>query len=215
MDNAKLILERIKETFNIKSNKDLSDKLGVSYNTLNTWIKRNSVPIDIIDKVVQNRQISFDWLLSGKNKQNIELINKNYYSIPIISLKASAGSAGNQLDSIDLFDETGEKLEVSKVLFKTPPKGTIRAMQVDGYSMIPMLYPDSWILFDESTEYKGDGLYVINWSNILMVKLLQVDLKYGKLKIISKNPDYESWELDLNEDQRTFTIIGKVIRCII
>ena len=214
MDNAKLILERIKETFNVKSNKELSDKLGVSYNTLNTWIKRNSVPIDIIDKVVQKRQISFDWILNGKNLKNIQQSNNDYYSIPIISIKAGAGSSGTNLDAIDIVEDS-KSLKISKTLFKTPPKGEIRAMQVDGYSMIPMLYPDSWILFDESSEYKGDGLYVINWNNILMVKLLQVDLKNGKLKIISKNPDYESWEVDFDEEQRVFSIVGKVVRCVV
>jgi len=80
--------------------------------------------------------------------------------------------------------------------------------------MTPMLYPDSWILFDEQAKYNGDGLYVINYQNILMVKLLQIDFANNKLKIISVNKDYQSWEVD-QDNQEYFSIVGKVIRCII
>lgn len=43
--------------------------------------------------------------------------------------------------------------------------GNIKAIRVDGYSMVPMLLPDSWVIFEERSEFKGDGLYIINYAN--------------------------------------------------
>ena len=209
----------MKEILNVKTDKELTKKWGISYSTLDTWKNRDNIPEKRILDFSFKYQVSSHWLLTGEGdiylkKEKKDESGDDYYSIPIISIKAGAGSSGTNLDAIDIVEDS-KSLKISKTLFKTPPKGTIRAMQVDGYSMIPMLYPDSWILFDESSEYKGDGLYVINWNNILMVKLLQVDLKNGKLKIISKNPDYESWEVDFDEEQRVFSIVGKVVRCVV
>lgn len=48
----------------------------------------------------------------------------------------------------------------------------------------------------------------------LMAKVLQLSPK-GKLKIISVNPNFKSYEIDINETQEHFRIIGKVIKSII
>lgn len=80
--------------------------------------------------------------------------------------------------------------------------------------MIPMLMPESIVIFDtQNNRFKGDGLYVLLWRNVMMVKLLQLTNK-GQLKIVSKNSDYESWEID-HDDQSVFKILGKVVKIII
>lgn len=104
--------------------------------------------------------------------------------------------------------------KADKSFFKTKPKANLKVIQVDGYSMIPMLLPDSFVIFEETYKLDGDGLYVINYSNQLMVKLLQITPD-GKLAIISKNKDYKSFELNFKENNEFFKIIGKVIKCIL
>jgi phage repressor protein C with HTH and peptisase S24 domain len=133
-------------------------------------------------------------------------------NVPVLSIKASAGG-GNNVESVDVF-ESGEVLSVDRSLFKTAPSKRLHAIRVDGYSMIPMLYPDSWVIFEDAQEWSGDGLYIINWRNVLMVKLLQADIEAGKLWIKSVNPDYDSWHVDM-ENQENFRIFGKVVRCVI
>lgn len=214
MGNIKEALQRLQKVYKVSNNRKLSEAIGVNYNTLSTWIKRESIPYDFFNKLVQEESISFDWLLFGKEERHtLQANTTDSYSIPILSITASAGTTGNHLSSIDIFD-TSKRLQVDKVLFKTPPTGTIKALQVDGYSMTPMLYPDSWVLFDETDVYIGDGLYIINWRDILMVKLLQVDLSTGHLRIISTNQAYDSWDIK-PENQEVFLILGKVLRCII
>ncbi|EDO7082833.1 helix-turn-helix domain-containing protein [Campylobacter coli] len=146
-------------------------------------------------------------LNKDRNKQEI-----NFYSIPKLNISASAGS-GNELIGLEEY-ETGEMLELSKAFFKTTPKN-VKAIKVDGYSMIPMLLPDSWVIFEEIHEYQGDGLYILNFDNQLMVKLLQLDPISKVLDIISVNKDYKSYSLDLKDSQVEIIIQGKVLRSII
>ncbi|EAL4739664.1 XRE family transcriptional regulator [Campylobacter jejuni] len=146
-------------------------------------------------------------LNKDRNKQEI-----NFYSIPKLNISASAGG-GNELIGLEEY-ETGEMLELSKAFFKTTPKN-VKAIKVDGYSMIPMLLPDSWVIFEEIREYQGDGLYILNFDNQLMVKLLQLDPISKVLDIISVNKDYKSYSLDLKDSQVEIIIQGKVLRSII
>lgn len=146
-------------------------------------------------------------LNKDRNKQEI-----NFYSIPKLNISASAGG-GNELIGLEEY-ETGEMLELSKAFFKTTPKN-VKAIKVDGYSMIPMLLPDSWVIFEEIHEYQGDGLYILNFDNQLTVKLLQLDPISKVLDIISVNKDYKSYSLDLKDSQVEIIIQGKVLRSII
>ena len=67
---VKEILKRLREIFGVSSNKELADRLSVSYNTLNTWIKRDIIPFEVIQTIVTERQLSYDYVLLGKtNKQ--------------------------------------------------------------------------------------------------------------------------------------------------
>ncbi|HEA6929085.1 LexA family transcriptional regulator [Campylobacter sp. LMG 17559] len=141
------------------------------------------------------------------NKQEI-----NFYSIPKLDISASAGG-GNELIGLEEY-ETGEMLELSKAFFKTIPKN-LKAIKVDGYSMVPMLLPDSWVVFEETHEYQGDGLYILNFDNQLMVKLLQLNPISKILDIISVNKDYKSYSIDLKDSQIELIIQGKVLRSII
>jgi phage repressor protein C with HTH and peptisase S24 domain len=179
----KLNLSEVDFILKIESNRDMYDK----------WIKRNRLP----DKwVMIIRQLSE---------------RPNIINIPKLSITVSAGG-GNNLESIDAFDENGT-LVIDAETLHVKNYSKLKAIRVDGYSMIPILMPDSWVIFNNDTEFKGDGLYVLNWRNILMVKQIQLNSQ-GLFKIISANSAYESYTVD-PDDQSIFHIIGKVIRAII
>ncbi|OSQ26085.1 hypothetical protein CCON61_01375 [Campylobacter concisus] len=60
----------------------------------------------------------------------------------------------------------------------------------------------------------GNGLYLVNFSDRLMVKILQLTLR-DILKIVSVNPNFQSYEISLGETQEHFKIVGKVIKSIV
>ena len=133
----------------------------------------------------------------------------------IRKLSSSVG-AGESVDinGIEIYD-TDVLVPFSRMLFKVCPKNTnrIRCMPVEGYSMVPMLYPDSWVIADVTAKFEGDGLYIINYCDQFMVKLLQKSPD-GALDIISVNQQYKSYHIGAN-DQTEVYIVGKVLRCVI
>ena len=143
---------------------------------------------------------------------DLSFTDENAVFITALNSKVGAG------ESIDINGarvcDTPTKMPFSLTLFKTPPRvKNLRCMQVSGYSMIPTLYPDSWVIFELGCEFLGDGLYVINFGDSLMVKLVQRSPN-GALDIISTNKEYKSYRIDAG-DETSIKIIGKVLRCII
>lgn len=194
---------------------EFGDKLGIKGSKIkDIETGRLKLTADIAELIGDFYPISGWWLLTGKG--NMEPPPKapppisNTLSIPLVSPNAQAGK-GNDISNVRF--EIVETMTISKSLFKTPPTSNVRIIKVDGYSMTPTLYPDSYCIFDEYGEFKTDGLYIINYGNELMVKLLQLD-PFGNLHIKSTNPDYESWVIK-SGDQTHFRIIGKVLRIII
>lgn len=173
--------------------KELSEMLNIPKTTIEKWGQRG-VPSKI-------------WRDYGHNVQ----LNIHTIKVPKLSPLVGAGG-GHNIEAIDSIEQIGE-LVLDVAMFKTTPPKKLFAMQVDGYSMTPMVFPDSLVIFDDTTHFRGDGLYVINWRNTLMVKLLQVNGE-GKMRIIAVNKDYESYTIDI-DDQSVFKIFGKVIRTII
>lgn len=148
------------------------------------------------------------------SKNSPQTLNQDdFYFIPKLNITASAGG-GNELEGLECY-ESGQTLAIDKAFFKAIPSHNIKAIRVDGYSMIPLLFPDSWVIFEEGNEFKGDGLYIINYANQLMVKLLQLNPITNILEIISINKDYKSYEVSVSESQELCLIRGKVLRSII
>ena len=147
-----------------------------------------------------------------ETSHDLSFTDENSLYIRTINSRVGAGESV-EIDGISVID-SGECVAFSTLLFKTPPKlENLRAMQVSGYSMIPMLYPDSWVIVEISPVFEGDGLYVIDFGGAFMVKMVQRSPN-GALDIISTNKEYKSYRIDAG-DETSIKIIGKVLRCII
>ena len=152
--------------------------------------------------------------LVQNNAKNSDLSFTDDNAVFITALNSKVGASESiDINGVEVCD-TETKMPFSLTLFKTPPRvKNLRCMQVSGYSMIPTLYPDSWVIFELGCEFLGDGLYVISFGDSLMVKLVQRSPN-GALDIISTNKEYKSYRIDAG-DETSIKIIGKVLRCII
>lgn len=201
-----LELREMKRKAGFSSQKALSKWANVSEAYITKWKKQGFIPDDIKEKF----ENEFGKLIHHRSTES-DILSQKTVTVTQLSSKVSAGYNVQAIDSVE---KVGELiLDIS--LFKTPPTYKLYAMQVDGYSMIPMIFPDSWVVFDDSKEFRGDGLYIINWDDCLMVKQISATPKKGVIQIISANKDYQSWEVDLNDTQCSFIIFGKVIRTIL
>ena len=206
---------------------DLSEKSGISISTIKKYeagavenftyenLKKissafNVSPSDFLDEFL-SVNVS-DKSINLKSSQLEQIKNDQIY---IRQLSSSVGAGESvDIDGIEIYD-TDILVPFSQMLFKVRPKNTdrVRCMKVDGYSMVPMLFPDSWVIADVTASFAGDGLYIINYCGNFMVKLLQKSPN-GVLHIKSVNKDYESYDIGPDDDVQVY-IVGKVLRCVI
>ena len=193
-------IAKMYQYYGVSNDNQLAQKLGYSSNSaIAQWRKNDKIP----DKYL---------LIISGDKETDNSVVKDGYWIKKLNQKVGAGTSVD-ITEVDVIDED-DKFFVPATFFKTIMKNEkLRMAQVDGYSMVPMLHPDNWVIFEKTKEFKGDGLYVVMYNDNLMVKILQKTPR-GNLYIKSTNKDYESFELDENTCG-SCPIIGKVIKCII
>ncbi len=82
MYNVKILIDKMKQISNVKTNTDLAKELNVSYNTLNTWLKRGKLPQEVIFNFANKHNASLDFLLLDTNieKQENSLFSSNLTS---------------------------------------------------------------------------------------------------------------------------------------
>lgn len=193
-------IAKMYQYYGVSNDNQLAQKLGYSSNSaIAQWRKNDKIP----DKYL---------LIISGDKETDNSVVKDGYWIKKLNQKVGAGTSVD-ITEVDVIDED-DKFFVPATFFKTIMKNEkLRMAQVDGYSMVPMLHPDDWVIFEKTKEFRGDGLYIIMYNDNLMVKILQKTPR-GNLYIKSTNKDYESFELDENTYE-SCQIIGKVIKCII
>lgn len=212
---------------------ELANLAGVSDKTIQRYEKSDdeNLTTNVIKKIAMGLNLNVDVLTQEKvaknvpqSKENMSLNTANLTNsqqqqlqneqIYITSLNSAVGAGESvDIDGIEVFD-SDILIPFSKLLFKTPPNfAKLRCMRVDGYSMIPLLYPDSWVIAEISSQFQGDGLYIINFSGNFMVKMVQKSPN-GVLDIISINKDYKSYTIS-EDNSIEIQIIAKVLRCVI
>ena len=72
-----------------------------------------------------------------------------------------------------------------------------------------VLENDDTILVDHTQITPTDDIYAIRLGDEVFVKRIQ--RLPNKLRVVSVNPDYEPFEIDLSDDNSNFAIIGKVV----
>lgn len=197
-------LKKISAAFNVTPSDFINDELSVDLSVNKS--KKN---------VRQSTNLSVNMSDNLSNLKKTEADQISHDQILIRKLSSAVG-AGESVDinGVEVYD-TDILVPFSQMLFKVRPKKAdrIRCMQVDGYSMVPMLFPDSWVIADVTAKFEGDGLYIINYCDNFMVKLLQKSPD-GTLHIKSVNKDYESYDIGPDDDAQVY-IVGKVLRCVI
>ena len=195
-----------------------------------------NIPVKNLEKIANALSVGSDYFLSSNmsskeikfveqsqnlssnmspNPTKLKPSHQDNEQVNIIKLSSDVGAGESvDIDGIEVYD-TDILVPFAQMLFKTrithPQR--LRCMQVSGYSMVPMLFPDSWVIADVTAKFEDDGLYIVNYAGKFMVKLLQKSPD-GVLHIKSVNKEYDSYDIGPNSDTQVY-IIGKVLRCVI
>ncbi len=210
------IIERLMKYFNVSQSKDLSDLLNVNYATFSTWIRREKIPYELLIELSIKKGISLDWLLVGVTNANLygqetqdenvvisSFANKEHKNVDILAveehLKDKHYLSVSQ-NIIDRFAE-GEKLDELKMV------------TVVGSSMSPTINNGDKVFissFAKDEEIYNSIMYLVLYKNRTYIKRIQINPVDKKVRLISDNDKYETFEIP-KEDLDDFKIIGRIV----
>lgn len=156
----------------------------------------NSLPGGEVLSNLAQADIDINWVLTGQ-------VNKTENSINIYDVEFSAGCGSiiNQENIISTLVLPEDFFDIYGI-----PKKFAAGVKVRGDSMQPRLYDKDIAVLDLSIrQFKNDGTYAFEYDGGCFIKKLQ--LAGDKLKVISLNAEYSSWDI---EQEDLLHIVGQV-----
>jgi phage repressor protein C with HTH and peptisase S24 domain len=125
--------------------------------------------------------------------------------IPVFDIAAAAGSGSYAGDIIQIVGL--EKMWLRKEYGATD---SLEGIRVSGDSMEPTLLDGDVVLVDRNDFVPKDGVYVLRIEENLFVKRL-MRLPKDRIEVISDNPSYSKYIIDLKNPLNDFQVIGKAL----
>lgn len=67
------IIERLLKIYSVKTMKELSIAMGFSSGVVANWKARDTIPFEVLLKIQKEKEVSWDWLIDGKEEQGRKL----------------------------------------------------------------------------------------------------------------------------------------------
>lgn len=196
--------ERLVELRGKLSQQDFAESIGVSKRTIIRYEKEDRLPdAEVVARICEHYNVNPVWLLVGKQSADT-----NYVHIPRYDLTASAGPGS----FIDLEPESGV-IAVDRDWLRHELRvdpSIVNMIVVQGDSMQPTMMSGDTLLVNSNVEQIRDGIYVLRFDGLLMVKRLQRQPK-GQVMVTSDNVAYPPFTVDLSDESTDFAVLGKVI----
>ncbi len=173
--------------------------------------------------ISDNTGCSVDWLLSGEGPMyvNPEMDPRraepdkpkdpnDWIYLPLFDVAAGAGYGTFVEGEEEIVEEViGFSQSWIRRRFLTSPEG-LGLIHVRGESMEPTLRSGDIILVDSKVKEPREGISVLRLDGTVLVKRVMV--RPGKkLEIISDNPAYKPFEIDMRDPPEDFALIGRVL----
>lgn len=174
----------------------------------------------VVMKLLRDYQVNPLWLY-GESKQQrlnpneqdvipktITVDNLGSENILLVNQKAAAGYADNIGDP-----EYYKELPAFGLPLPEYRNASYRGFQVEGYSMMPAIQPDEWIItkaIANTSEVRNGGIYVVVESESIRIKKLINNKDKQSLTLISLNPDYPTDEVAYDEVKELWEFHSKL-----
>lgn len=182
---------------------------GVHDSTLRKYLDGSAQPtVEKLAAIARCSGVSLDWLILGEGamyRPSGEDVS-DLVRIPLLDVNAGAGN-GAYVEQELLLEEVGFSRQWLRQYCYTTPQG-LHLIRVSGESMEPTLRSGEMILVDTKSTEPREGIHVLRLDDALLVKRLHI-LPGRRLKVVSDNPIYEPFEVDLA--QENVAIIGRVL----
>jgi len=216
MDTIGKRLDKAAEIGGFKSRRQMCESIGMSYNTLNTWIKNNKITKAAALQIAKHIPISEEYLMTGVGDPEInrrDNISENTIQIPYYkeTYASAGGGAYNDEEAPKYINLTKRTLEELLGLSSFNGLHLINAV---GDSMTPTIESGDklFILPFEADDRKirEGGIYVISCPFGVFVKRLYPNP--FKKEIVLKSDNKDVAEIVVHGDEMDgCEIVGRVV----
>lgn len=214
-----LIINRIKEFKKFNSDKELSEFLGITPQSLSTWKSRNSIDYDLIFAKCEG--VNLEWLLTGKgemlNSACVEPVivvddkdsdnQPTKQGIPLIPLDAMAGFAigSEQVVAYSTDRYIVPEFDELKVDF---------LIRVKGSSMYPKYNSGDIVackkLALSDIFFQWNKVYVLDTEQGALIKRIRKGSDAEHITLVSDNEKYEPFELEIGQLHAVALVVGVI-----
>jgi phage repressor protein C with HTH and peptisase S24 domain len=214
--NKRITISRKSKGF---TQKILAERLNISLPTMNHYETGKRIPgSDLLARLAEVVECDAGWLLTGveTNAKYLEAspnptdpIMEDFVLVPRYNIEASAGG-GSMVHSEQIVDHLAFKTDWVYKELGTDPKNLLLIHSI-GDSMEPTIRSGDLLLVDrKKSQVKGDGIYLINLADGLMVK--RVEWLLGGSVVIRGDNTLVSREQTLSStDLENLHILGRVV----
>ncbi len=199
---------------------EFAEKLGINNTTADIERGKTKLSGLVIAELLRQFKVNPLWIY-GYSPQKYLSLTQGYVMPKVVSVdaegndnmllvnqRAAAGYPQN-------IHDTGwhAKLPAFNLPLPEYKNATYRGFQVEGNSMEPNLFAGEWVLGKavDNTSYINEGkVYVIVTQDSVLVKKLYRLPDISKLQLVSINPEYAPYELDIAAIQELWQVNSKL-----
>ncbi len=217
-------IDSLRKSMNI-TQKELAYKIGISLNTLISWVSRDTVPSGShCYKIANALDVTVEYLITG---DEIALPDDDYvkeesiiqtakgiviqgdeepsFLVPVVSQKLSAGNGEEFLSDSQFIGH----VRILERMTRNVDKSSLIAATVKGDSMTGVQIFDGDLVIFARGHISENGLYVLSLYGEVKVKRLEFRTAEQKIYIHSENPRYSTETVTMENEN--ITILGKVV----
>lgn len=212
-------LREIREELN-ETQSSFAQKLGIGNSTTEYERGRTKMGGGLVLRLLSDYNINPLWLYGESehkyldprekavNPSIVTVDNLGFENILMVSEKAAAGYAGNLSNR-----EFHEQLPAFSFPIAEYRNATFRCFQVEGFSMMPTILPNEWIItkaIENINQIKNNNIYVIVDTESIRIKQVwnEADAQYLVLKSI--NTDYELESVKYSDVREVWEFHSKI-----
>lgn len=183
-------------------------RAGISDTALRSYLKGSVPSIDKALQIAQVGRVNLSWLITGEGSPQVQDVETEYIYVPFVDVAASAGT-GVLVREESIESVIGFERSWLRARLKGNP-AELSLIRVQGDSMSPTLEDGDLIFVErlEGEDNSREGIYIFQMDGDLLVKRLQ-RLPGSQVKVISDNPRFPPFTVDLADPANGLTIIGR------
>lgn len=193
---------------------EFAELLDIKTSTID--VERGKMKLSAQALILLQQQFNVNplWLF-GKSKDKfvqkepklISLNDAQEENIMMVNAKAAAGYPSNISNHVWY-----EQLPAFSIPLPQFRGKSIRGFQISGFSMLPFLKPDTWVLAEvllHLNDIEKDKIYIVVTEDSVLAKRVEWD-ENNSLRLISDNADYPEIKLKADEVKEIWKYLAKI-----